>query len=81
MSSNRPDGWSSGAPSIESIELVKRFGTFVANDRVTLQAYTGKVLALVGENGAGKSTLMNMLSGLLQPDEGEIRMNGRPVRF
>jgi general nucleoside transport system ATP-binding protein len=74
-------GWSSGTPSIEAVDLVKRFGTFVANDRVTLQAYAGKVLALVGENGAGKSTLMNMLSGLLQPDGGEIRMNGRPVQF
>jgi ABC-type uncharacterized transport system ATPase subunit len=74
-------GWSDNTPSIEALELVKRFGSFVANDHVTLQAYAGKVLALVGENGAGKSTMMNMLSGLLQPDEGEIRMNGRPVRF
>jgi general nucleoside transport system ATP-binding protein len=81
MSLDDSTGWNTGTPSIEAVGLVKRFGTFVANDRVTLQAYTGKVLALVGENGSGKSTLMNMLSGLLQPDDGEIRMNGRPVRF
>lgn len=67
--------------SIETVEIVKRFGNLVANDRVSLQAYPGEVLALVGENGAGKSTLMNMLSGLLQPDEGEIRLKGEPVKF
>ena len=81
MSDLTSNGWSTGTPSIEAVNLVKRFGTFVANDRVTLQAYAGKVLALVGENGAGKSTMMNMLSGLLQPDEGEIRLNGTPVHF
>lgn len=68
-------------PSIAAVSIVKRFGPLVANDGVSLQAYSGHVLALVGENGAGKSTLMNMLSGLLQPDAGEIRLYGAPVRF
>ncbi|PZS05527.1 MAG: D-xylose ABC transporter ATP-binding protein, partial [Chloroflexi bacterium] len=68
-------------PSIAALDIVKRFGTLVANDHVSLQAYGSEVLALVGENGAGKSTLMNMLSGLLQPDEGQILLKGRPVRF
>jgi simple sugar transport system ATP-binding protein len=81
MSLDGSTGWSTGTASIEAVGLVKRFGTFVANDHVTLQAYASKVLAVVGENGAGKSTLMNMLSGLLQPDEGEIRMQGQPVRL
>ena len=68
-------------PTIEAIDIVKRFGALVANNRVTLRAYPGEVLALVGENGAGKSTLMSILSGLLQPDEGTIRLRGEPVRF
>lgn len=72
----------SGEPAaIEAIALTKRFGSLVADDRVTLHAFKGEILALVGENGAGKSTLMNMLSGLLQPDAGEICLNGESVRF
>lgn len=69
------------APTIAAVGIVKRFGTLVANDHVNLQAYAGEILALVGENGAGKSTLMNVLSGLLQPDGGEIQLKGEPVRF
>jgi len=45
MSLNGSGGWANGVPSIEARELVKRFGTFVANDHVSLQAYAGKVLA------------------------------------
>ncbi len=68
-------------PSIQAVDIVKRFGSFTANDKVSLQAFAGEILAVVGENGAGKSTLMNMLSGLLHPDDGEIRMQGTPVKF
>src|SRR5947209_11271039 len=78
----RGQSWDGGdVPSIEAIDIVKRFGPLVANDHVSIRAYAGRVLAIVGENGAGKSTLMNMLSGLLHPDEGEIRVKGKPVRF
>jgi len=68
-------------PAIQAIDIVKRFGLLTANDHVNLEAYAGEVLALVGENGAGKSTLMNMLSGLLQPDDGQIRVKGETVKF
>ena len=41
----------------------------------------GEIHALLGENGAGKSTLMNILSGVIEPDAGEVRIDGAPVRF
>ena len=59
--------------------ITKTFPGVIANDHVSIAIEKGKVLGLLGENGAGKSTLMNMLYGLLKPDEGEIYLEGKKV--
>lgn len=64
---------------IELRGVTKYFGELAANKNITMQLKAGEIHALLGENGAGKSTLMNILFGLVQPDEGEILKNGEKV--
>lgn len=64
-------------PRLELLNISKRFGDTLANDRVSLRVMPGEIHALLGENGAGKSTLMNLLYGVLQPDGGSILWNNR----
>jgi general nucleoside transport system ATP-binding protein len=67
------------APLLEMTGITKRFPGVVANHDIHLDVRRGEVHGLLGENGAGKTTLVNVLYGLLQPDEGQITFDGDPV--
>ena len=61
--------------------LTKRFGGLTAVNGVSLDVNVGEVIGLLGDNGAGKSTLIKMVSGVYQPDDGEIFFKGEKVDF
>ncbi len=68
-------------PLLQLTDISKSFGAIRALTSARLELRAGEIHALMGENGAGKSTLMNIIDGILQPDGGEIRIDGRAVRI
>jgi fructose transport system ATP-binding protein len=68
-------------PILEARGLVKRYGHVVALNGADFELYPSEITAIIGDNGAGKSTLIKALSGAIQPDEGEIRLDGAPITF
>ena len=69
------------APLLEARAVSKRFGGVHALENVSFRVGAGEVVALAGDNGAGKSTLIKIISGVFQPDEGEILFDRAPVAF
>jgi len=75
----RSEAGTAGLPLVSARELSKTFGGVQALKGVSIDIVPGEVHGLVGANGAGKSTLIRILAGLIVPDGGEIRVDGRPV--
>jgi len=69
------------APAIAARAVTRRFPGVVANDHVDFDVMPGEIHALLGENGSGKTTMCKILTGLYRPDEGQIEVGGKPVRF
>jgi ribose transport system ATP-binding protein len=70
-----------GSPVLETRGLTRRFPGVVALDQVSFSLRRGEIHAVIGQNGAGKSTMINIISGMLQPESGEILLSGRPVHI
>src|SRR5438094_5957168 len=69
----------SAVPRIELRGITKIYPSVVANKDISLSAMPGEIHAVLGENGAGKSTLMKIVYGVVKPDAGEVRWQGRPI--
>ncbi|RDV03767.1 ABC transporter ATP-binding protein [Undibacter mobilis] len=81
MTDQGPANPSARAPLLQAIGITKRYGTFLANDDVSIDLYPGEIHALLGENGAGKSTLVKTMYGLIQPSAGELRWLGEKIEL
>ncbi len=81
MTDNKLPSGHTRIDTLEMRKITKRFPGVLANDRVDFDVRSGEVHALLGENGAGKSTLMKVLYGMYEPSEGEILLNGKPIKI
>ncbi len=68
-------------PVLKGRNLVKRYGKVTALDHCDFDLMPGEILAVIGDNGAGKSSLIKAVSGAVQPDAGEIHLDGKPITF
>ena len=68
-------------PLLTARGLVKRYGRVTALDHADFDLYPGEILAVIGDNGAGKSSLIKAICGAVTPDEGEIRLEGKELKF
>jgi fructose transport system ATP-binding protein len=80
MSEAKPNG-GKPTPALEARGLVKRYGHVTAMEGADFEILPGEIMAVIGDNGAGKSTLIKALSGAVIPDEGEMFLDGQPIRF
>ena len=76
-----PAAGQDGTPRLALSGIRKVYPAVVANDGIDLAVLPGEIHAVLGENGAGKSTLMKIIYGVVKPDAGEIRWEGRPVEI
>jgi simple sugar transport system ATP-binding protein len=68
-------------PLLQAVGIIKRYGTFLANDGIDIDLFPAEIHALLGENGAGKSTLVKVMYGLIQPSAGELRWMGQKIEL
>jgi fructose transport system ATP-binding protein len=68
-------------PILTARGVVKRYGRVTALDNADFDLMPGEILAVIGDNGAGKSSLIKAISGAITPDEGEIKLEGKPIHF
>jgi general nucleoside transport system ATP-binding protein len=81
MPDTAPADPQTASPLLQTVGLTKRYGDFLANDKIDIEIFPREIHALLGENGAGKSTLVKTIYGLVQPSAGELRWQGAPVKL